>query len=834
MKKTTITLLLLSIWAIFPAFAQVQISIDSYQKKHTIHPMIQGHGLVYSEEADSIYADGSVAQLYQDIGAGFLRWPGGTVATMYHWNDLSGVGWIDNWNPNYNRSSDADPSEYMDLDEYITLTNAAGTEPMLGINMSSGLEWDREEEALQEALDMIQYCIDQNFDVRYFYLDNETYHHGNGYNKDANGNGGEWTPSLYAQQVNIYAEAIKTLVPNAKFIANWTDKVRTNTANYTTIINTCGHNIDYIDVHWYWKWGVATWEAWKEKTPMQNETEWYDGGTFVEEIEFFNNLTASLGKPHIKLAALEWNVAPGDYNHNPTHTQFRNTLIQAEMHMQFMQGGIELASMWTTQWSGSSTSDFQALLNSDDNYSVSPSAKIFELYKHAIDGDLVQSSSSDGKIMNATIIKENKAYVYLLNKNDTDKNAELAIDGKTILSVHESVRFDDPGEISNISLWQGTSGSYQATLRANTLTMIVFNLEEQAETNGLINGDFENGLNNWTLWNNPTTSTDAFEGNSAFKMVNKGSAYQWVTVSPSTTYTLSAYVKTSDASKRVVLGVANEDNVNIDTKDIYDTKYTLQNIMFTTDQNTRSVKVWTWQPPSDGASAYLDQMVLKRTSYVLNADFEKGLLNWDYYGGTTTETAVPFEGTTSLKIEGTGGSSQVFKTKANTTYEMTFYAKVEDPSLSARLHVKNSAGSKYFEQNIYDTEFTQHSITFTTDANDEDSKIGFWRPKNANGGAWLDNVNIEEIRSSAKVNSINDNLEVSIYPNPSSDYVTVSSNTQNEEILIILYDIMGQALVTDSFKNTYTLDVSNLQKGTYIIVVRDASGNDEHHKIVVE
>ncbi|MBB6461783.1 carbohydrate binding domain-containing protein [Flammeovirga kamogawensis] len=834
MKKTTITLLLLSIWATLPALAQVQISIDSYQKKHIIHPMIQGHGLVYSEEADSIYADGSVAQLYQDIGAGFLRWPGGTVATMYHWNDLSGVGWIDNWNPNYNRSSDADPSDYMDLDEYITLTNAAGTEPMLGINMSSGLEWDREEEALQEALDMIQYCIDQNFDVRYFYLDNETYHHGNGYNKDANGNGGEWTASLYAEQVNIYAAAIKTLVPDAKLIANWTDKVRTNTANYTTIINTCGHNIDYIDVHWYWKWGVATWEAWKEKTPMENETEWYDGGTFVEEIEFFNTLTASLGKPHIKLAALEWNVAPGDYNHNPTHTQFRNTLIQAEMQMQFMQGGIELASMWTTQWKGSSTTDFQALLNSDDKYMPSPSAKMFELYKNAIDGNVVASSAADGHILTTTIIKDNKAYVYLLNKNDNNKNADFNITGHTILSVNEAVRFDDPGEISTIYLWEGTSGNYQATLKANSLTMVVFNLEEEAEQNALINGDFENGLNNWVLWNNPTTSTDAYEGNNAFKMVDKGSAYQWVTVSPSTTYTISAYVKTSDANKKVVLGVANEDNVNITNKDIYDTEYTLQNMMFTTDENTNSVKVWTWLPPSDGATALVDQIVLKRTAYILNPDFEQGLLNWDYYGGTTTETAIPYGGSTSLKIDGTGGSSQFFKTKANTTYEITFYAKVEDPTLSARLHVKNSSGSKYFEQHIYDTEYTQYSISFTTDTNDEDAKIGFWRPKNANGGAWLDNISIQEIESNARLNSINDRFNIKVYPNPSSDYVTISTGNSQGEIEFILYDIMGQSILSDSFFSQHRLDISNLEKGTYILVIKDTFGNDKRVKILVQ
>ena len=702
MKMKNLSLLFfLFIGGLTPIYSQVQINVDGGNVSHTIHPMIQGQGLVYSEEADSIYNDGSMAQLYQDVGAGFLRWPGGTVATMYHWNDLTGVGWVDKWNPSYNTASDKDPSVYMDLDEYMTLTNAIGSEPVLGINMSSGIEWDREAEALQEAMDMIQYCLDNNFNVKYFYLDNETYHDGNGYNKDADGDGGEWTPTTYAEQINIYATAIKSLVPDAKLIANWTDKIRTNIGGWTILINDAGDNIDYIDVHWYWKWGVANWTAWKAVTPMQNDTEWYDGGTFVEEINFFNNLAASLGKPHIKLAALEWNIAPGDYNVNPAHTQFMQALMQSEMQMQFMQGGLELASMWTTQWSGSSTAEFQQLVNSDDNYAPSPSAKIFELYKNAINGKVVSSTSSDGQIMATTIIKGDKAYVYLLSKADVTKNTEFTITGYDVLSVDQAIQFKDPGELMNIGLWTGGSGNFQANIDANTLTMVAFNVEKtytpvavtgvaisaqsgtlsptdteqltatispvdatnQSVTwssddlavatvnpsglvtavsvgsanitvtsvdgtftastaitvspvavtgvNLVVNGDFEDGLNNWTLWNNPTiTTTDVYEGISALQMFDKGSIYQWVSVSPSTTYTLSVYAKTSDATKNVVLGIADGNETNIATQDIYDTEYTLHQLTVTTDAITTSIKVWAWQPPSVTASAYIDDIKL--------------------------------------------------------------------------------------------------------------------------------------------------------------------------------------------------------------------------------
>ena len=35
--------------------------------------MIQGHGLSYAVETDFIYNTGAMAQLYQDVGTGFLR-----------------------------------------------------------------------------------------------------------------------------------------------------------------------------------------------------------------------------------------------------------------------------------------------------------------------------------------------------------------------------------------------------------------------------------------------------------------------------------------------------------------------------------------------------------------------------------------------------------------------------------------------------------------------------------------------------------------------------------------------------------------------------------------
>jgi len=442
---------------------EVSIRIDATQKKHTINPMVQGFGLIYCFEKDELYADGKMVQLFKDVGAGYLRYPGGAVTTMYHWNDLNGQGWIDHWNGTYDRTSDVESLAYMDLNEYMQLCNTSGVEPMLGINMSSGRNYDRQEDGLNEAIELLKYCNEKGFEVNYLYLDNENHHK-------------KWTAEEYAAQINYYVPAIKEQMPNAKLIANWTDKFRTNTGSFTTLVNQAGDNFDYIDVHWYWKWENGSWDEWTNKTPMENETKWYDGGTYVEEIEYFNQLMASLGKPHIKLASMEWNLGPGKYKSDSEHTHFRTALMQAEMQMQMMQGGLEIASLWSTQWPDDAESDFRFLVSSSNNYQPTPTAQFYKLYKHALNGDLVFSVSEDKRIMCTAVVQNNeKAFVYLLNKNDEDVNISLLLEGYDVSEAIQIVSFVEPGVLEPFETTMD-KGKSRITLPQYSLTMIEMQL----------------------------------------------------------------------------------------------------------------------------------------------------------------------------------------------------------------------------------------------------------------------------------------------------------------------------------------------------------------------
>jgi len=506
MHKITIILVLFMLFTV-QLFAQAEININSATKSHTVSPMIQGFGLIYCFEADDIYAGGSMAQLFKDVGAGYLRYPGGAVTTMYHWNDLNGHGWIDNWNGTYDRANDQAPENYMDLDEYMALCNAAELEPMLGINMSSGRNYNRQEDGLNEAVGLLKYCKDNNYEVKYLYLDNENHHK-------------KWTPEEYGNQIVYYVDSIKKYAPDAKLIGNWTDKFRTNTGSFRTLINIAGEHIDYMDVHFYWKWENGSWTEWKAKTPMENETEWYpNGGTYVEEIEYFNNMMVELGTPHIKLASMEWNLGPGKYKEDPNHNHFRTALMQSEIQMQMMQGGMEIASLWSTQWPDDDESDFRFLVSSSNNYKPTPTAKFYELYKHALNGDVVQSSSTHSQIMCTSVIKENKVFVYILNKTDEEQNISVNLVGTEIEAVNQSLTFTDPGDLLNTNV-EIENNKYKVVSPENTLTMIEFQLKDI----GTSNNEIENKTD-IIVYPNPasqkvTVKTNQLYGQTSLKLFN--------------------------------------------------------------------------------------------------------------------------------------------------------------------------------------------------------------------------------------------------------------------------------------------------------------------------
>lgn len=312
-----------------------KISIEG-EAKYAISPDLFGYNIVYAETPDRVWDNGVIKKFTKDTKTSFIRYPGGTVVTYWHWKEPTGHGWEDSWDPSYNNTNKPG-SQFMDIDEYITLVQELKINPMIGVNIHSGYKYNRMEEGIRDALDLMDYCSGKGLNVEYWYLGNEPYMH--------DCNGGSLTVEEYAMLINTYADKMRQKAPSIKLIANWLANFYEKEEDYIQLLKLAGHNIDIIDVHHYWDWNLASWERWLQKTPIGLWT----GQTFIDNIKKFREITKDSGYPNIQLATLEWNAGPGKSNDIKLNT-VQNAFIQSEMMIQFMLGGMDIATFWPLFW----------------------------------------------------------------------------------------------------------------------------------------------------------------------------------------------------------------------------------------------------------------------------------------------------------------------------------------------------------------------------------------------------------------------------------------------------------------------------------------------------
>ena len=390
------------------------ILVDVNKTQGEVSKLLMGFNSIYCFEKDAMWQNGAgkMPTMFKRFNTGIIRYPGGAVVNRYHWNNLNGQGWKDSWNPNYDTADDQPESAYMDLDEYMININAIGAEPMVGINMGSGMKYNRVQDGIDEAVALVQYCKDKGYNIKYFYLDNETYHNGANY---------RMTAAEYADQINLYVPALKAVDPEIQTVINWERSITSKTGGLETIVTRAGQHIDIIEVHWYWSWENATFDHWTSSFPMDTKNQWYDGLTYVEEIKAFGPLMNSLGHNHIKLASNEWNLAPGP-SPSETPSKFESALMVSEIFSQYIDANLFMANFWGVHWPHAAGSEVNRLvLDPTDNYTENPMAVVFEMFGEIMGGMKVKCSSSIKGVYDIAVFNEvnNELNIYLINKKQS-------------------------------------------------------------------------------------------------------------------------------------------------------------------------------------------------------------------------------------------------------------------------------------------------------------------------------------------------------------------------------------------------------------------------------
>ena len=186
-----------------------------------------------------------VLQAIKDLKPASIRYPGGCFASAYRWKD--GIGLRDKrvYYPNV-IWSDQDPNQ-MGTDEFMDLCRRVGAEPILPINMTTGVP---------EALDWLEYCngsVDtkwgseraknghpQPYRVKLWEIDNETW-----------GMGAE----RYAEVVTQFSRALREKDPSVKIIAcggyGYDDGKGSSKDWNRKLLEKAAQDFDYLSIHYY-------------------------------------------------------------------------------------------------------------------------------------------------------------------------------------------------------------------------------------------------------------------------------------------------------------------------------------------------------------------------------------------------------------------------------------------------------------------------------------------------------------------------------------------------------------------------------------------------------
>ncbi len=234
-----------------------QISIDT-KRTHPVSPFIYGNFMEYLGDCidggiyDAGHPQSSVDGIRQDVLAlvkelrpPILRFPGGTVIAIYHWED--GVGPLEQRKRKKNLIWGGEIDPAFGTAEFVRYCREIGAEPMLCVNMASG--------TAEEAGNWVEYCngtgntyyanlrrshgYEEPFDVKYWCIGNESYA-----DLDI---GKQSDVHVYVQDAWDFIKFMKLQDPSIRTVIVGSE----NPAWNQTVLDNLHEVTDYFSVHYY-------------------------------------------------------------------------------------------------------------------------------------------------------------------------------------------------------------------------------------------------------------------------------------------------------------------------------------------------------------------------------------------------------------------------------------------------------------------------------------------------------------------------------------------------------------------------------------------------------
>ncbi len=230
-----------------------------------------------------------LVQALRDLKPPFIRWPGGSFASIYKWKDGIGPHVSRKYHPNVIWGGYSDYYGF-GTEEFLELCRQLDTVPMIVLAATS-----TDPEQVQYAMDWVHYLNDPSttkwgrmraanghsepYDIQYFQIDNEPMNHG-------------LTPEQYAEIVNVYGSRLRKIAPDARIVA--CGQKRSNDMIWSKkVIDIAGENFDILGCHNY-----------------EYENENFQTGLrrIQDYLVKLRDYVRASEHPEIKIAVLEWSL----------------------------------------------------------------------------------------------------------------------------------------------------------------------------------------------------------------------------------------------------------------------------------------------------------------------------------------------------------------------------------------------------------------------------------------------------------------------------------------------------------------------------------------------
>ena len=343
------------------AFAQHSISVDVNQVLNDVsaHPV----GINVNYLMDDTHLIPSPAKTTQEalksMGVKFLRYPGGEKSDNYLWSispwekalpTVARTGSAE-WPSSDSRFTESDQttlkSSVLDFDEFISLCQATGAEPIIVVAYDCMYKTaatntalvPTKEQLLKNAEEWVRYAnVLKKYRVKYWMIGNESY--------NACDYNGCATASQYRDDVIAFSQRMKSVDPTIKIIANGD-----NDAWWASVLPTASTHIDYLGLSNYPIWNYSGgYDYYRTRTPNFME--------IVQTAEKAIRTYAPISERNrLKIITTEFNSM--DWSGTwPDNNDLGHALVSFEILGEHLKNPlIECTNFWNTRWVNNATSN---------------------------------------------------------------------------------------------------------------------------------------------------------------------------------------------------------------------------------------------------------------------------------------------------------------------------------------------------------------------------------------------------------------------------------------------------------------------------------------------